>query len=143
VNTSWGFGGPHEVFTRGYAQAGVSANHLQVYFTEAARAYMRAPYTFIKRHVSRKDATPWIKLCEFVPCITHDSTTHVFPELIAAVQTVPEWPDLKPEPLPGYRRERSGFYMLQKQQPSPDKLDSSEGLPWMPQCFKALVPCLN
>jgi hypothetical protein len=40
------FGGPHEVFTRGYARSGVSANHLQVYFTQIATAYLRSPYTF-------------------------------------------------------------------------------------------------
>ena len=41
------YGGPHEVFTRGYARAGMSANHLQVLFTEAATAYMRSPYSFV------------------------------------------------------------------------------------------------
>ena len=41
------YGGPHEAFTRGYAKAGMSANHLQVLFTEAASSYMRAPYTFV------------------------------------------------------------------------------------------------
>jgi hypothetical protein len=40
------FGGPHEVFTRGYARSGASANHLQVYFAQVANAYMRSPYTF-------------------------------------------------------------------------------------------------
>jgi hypothetical protein len=38
------FGGPHEVFTRGYAQSGASANHLQVYFAQITNAYMRSPY---------------------------------------------------------------------------------------------------
>ena len=41
------YGGPHEVFTRGYAKAGMNANHLQVLFTESAISYMRAPYTFV------------------------------------------------------------------------------------------------
>jgi hypothetical protein len=49
------FGGPHEVFTKGYARAGVSANLLQVYFTEIARANMRAPHTFV---ITSQKASP-------------------------------------------------------------------------------------
>jgi len=56
------YGGPHEAFTRGYAKAGMSANHLQVLFTEAAISYMRAPYTFVVaeavNHVSEPLSVP-------------------------------------------------------------------------------------
>jgi hypothetical protein len=38
------FGGPHEVFTRGYTRSGTSANHLQVYFAQITNAYLRSPY---------------------------------------------------------------------------------------------------
>jgi hypothetical protein len=38
------FGGPHELFTRGYARSGASANHLQVYFAQIMNAYLRSPY---------------------------------------------------------------------------------------------------
>lgn len=41
------YGGTHEVFTQGYAQAGMSASHIQVLFTQVATAYMRAPYTMV------------------------------------------------------------------------------------------------
>jgi len=55
------FGGTHEVFTKGYAQAGISAGHVQVLFTEVARAYMHAPYTMVaskcEDHGPRKDDT--------------------------------------------------------------------------------------
>jgi len=42
------FGGTHEVFTQGYAKAGMSASHIQVLFTQVAEAYMRAPYTMVR-----------------------------------------------------------------------------------------------
>ena len=42
------FGGTHEIFTRGYAKAGMSASHIQVLFTQVAEAYMRAPYTMVR-----------------------------------------------------------------------------------------------
>ena len=42
------FGGPHEVFSKGYADAGMSAGHVQVLFTQVATAYMRAPYTMVQ-----------------------------------------------------------------------------------------------
>ena len=42
------FGGTHEIFTKGYAKAGMSAGHIQVLFTQVARAYMRAPYTMVQ-----------------------------------------------------------------------------------------------
>ena len=42
------FGGTHEIFTRGYAKAGMSASHIQVLFTQVAEAYMRAPYTMVQ-----------------------------------------------------------------------------------------------
>ena len=42
------FGGTHEVFTKGYAKAGMSASHIQVLFTQVARAYMNAPYTMVR-----------------------------------------------------------------------------------------------
>jgi hypothetical protein len=50
------FGGPHEVFTRGYARSGASANHLQVYFAQVANAYMHSPYTFPPLGVTRSTA---------------------------------------------------------------------------------------
>ena len=46
------YGGPHEAFSRGYAKAGMNANHLQGLFSEAARSYMRTPYTFIPSKTS-------------------------------------------------------------------------------------------
>ena len=42
------FGGTHEIFTRGYAKAGMSASHIQVLFTQVAEAYMRALYTMVR-----------------------------------------------------------------------------------------------
>jgi hypothetical protein len=42
------FGGTHEVFTQGFARAGMSASHVQVLLTQVARAYMRAPYTMVR-----------------------------------------------------------------------------------------------
>jgi hypothetical protein len=48
------FGGPHEVFTKGYAKAGVKASHLQVYLTQIARAYLQAPYTFVTQPSCRE-----------------------------------------------------------------------------------------
>ena len=42
------FGGTHEIFTKGYARAGMSAGHIQVLFTQVAQAYMRAPYTTVR-----------------------------------------------------------------------------------------------
>lgn len=41
------YGGTHEIFTKGYAQAGMSASHIQVLFTQVAMAYMRTPYTMV------------------------------------------------------------------------------------------------
>jgi hypothetical protein len=43
------FGGPHEVFTQGYRDAGfeVSADMIQVLFSEMAAAYLKAPRTFV------------------------------------------------------------------------------------------------
>jgi hypothetical protein len=45
------FGGPHAVFTQAYRKAGVSINHVQVMFTEMARAYMDSPRTFVRMDV--------------------------------------------------------------------------------------------
>ena len=42
------FGGPHKVFSKGYANAGMSAGHVQVLFTQVATAYMRAPYNMVQ-----------------------------------------------------------------------------------------------
>jgi hypothetical protein len=42
------FGGPHAVFTQAYRKLGLSGNHVQVMFTEVARAYMESPKTFIR-----------------------------------------------------------------------------------------------
>ena len=42
------FGGTHEVFTQGFAKAGMSAGHVQVLFTQVATSYMRAPYTMVR-----------------------------------------------------------------------------------------------
>ena len=38
------YGGTHWIFSQGYARAGVDSNHVQVMFSELARAYMRGPY---------------------------------------------------------------------------------------------------
>jgi hypothetical protein len=38
------YGGSHEVFTEGYAKLGTSAGHVQVLFSQVARAYLRSPY---------------------------------------------------------------------------------------------------
>jgi hypothetical protein len=48
------FGGPHGVFTEGYAAAGMfaSADAMQVCFTEIASAYLNSPRTFIEDHPS-------------------------------------------------------------------------------------------
>ena len=42
------FGGTHEVFTEGFAKAGMSAGHVQVLFTQVATAYMGAPYSMVR-----------------------------------------------------------------------------------------------
>ena len=42
------FGGTHEVFTQGFANAGMSAGHVQVMFTQMASSYMGAPYTMVR-----------------------------------------------------------------------------------------------
>jgi hypothetical protein len=42
------FGGTHEVFTQGFAKAGMSAGHVQVLLTQIASAYMRTPYTMVR-----------------------------------------------------------------------------------------------
>ena len=42
------FGGTHEVFTQGFAKAGMSAGHVQVLFTQVATAYMGAPYSGVR-----------------------------------------------------------------------------------------------
>ena len=42
------FGGPYKVFSKGYADAGMSAGHVQVLFTQVATAYMRAPYNMVQ-----------------------------------------------------------------------------------------------
>ena len=36
------------MFSKGYANAGMSAGHVQVLFTQVATAYMRAPYTLVR-----------------------------------------------------------------------------------------------
>ena len=41
------FGGTHSVFTKGYANSGLSASHALVLFSQVARAYLRGPYTFV------------------------------------------------------------------------------------------------
>ena len=42
------FGGTHEVFTEGFAKAGMSAGHVQVLFTQIATSYMGAPYSMVR-----------------------------------------------------------------------------------------------
>ncbi|MFN9908119.1 MAG: hypothetical protein ACK56F_18630, partial [bacterium] len=44
------FGGPHGVFTEGYAAAGMftSAKAMHVCFTEIASAYLNSPRTFLE-----------------------------------------------------------------------------------------------
>ena len=42
------FGGTHEVFTKGFASAGMSAAHVQVMFTKMASSYMGAPFTMVR-----------------------------------------------------------------------------------------------
>jgi hypothetical protein len=41
------FGGPHEVFTKAYRDAGRIVNNVDILFTEMAQAYMNAPRTFV------------------------------------------------------------------------------------------------
>jgi Pao retrotransposon peptidase len=72
------FGGPHEVFTKGYARSGVNANHLQVYFTEIAQAYMRSPHTFISRRCERTSKAREIASRETFTCLR--PTKHLCPE---------------------------------------------------------------
>jgi competence transcription factor ComK len=45
------FGGPHAIFTQAYKKFGMYANHVQVMFTEVARAYMDSPWNFIRADV--------------------------------------------------------------------------------------------
>jgi hypothetical protein len=45
------FGGPHEVFTKAYRDAGRVVNNVEILFTEMAQAYMNAPRTFVTAHV--------------------------------------------------------------------------------------------
>jgi hypothetical protein len=80
------FGGPHEVFTKGYARAGVSANHLQVYFTEIARAYMRAPHTFVCRFPKSKPPPS-----QGAVCFAHDLEDHDCPDQDIRLRTQPNW----------------------------------------------------
>ena len=42
------YGGTHEVFSQGFAKAGMSAGHVQVLFTQIATSYMGAPYTMVR-----------------------------------------------------------------------------------------------
>jgi hypothetical protein len=64
------FGGPHAVFTRGYARSGPSANHLQVYLTQIANAYSRSPYTFPSSHPPKgSSAAP-------LECPMHERRVH-------------------------------------------------------------------
>jgi hypothetical protein len=70
------FRGPHEVFTRGYARSGVTANHLKVYLSQVARAYIHAPYTFVSSndvesliHSSPAEGTQ-------LDCLAHETTIH-------------------------------------------------------------------
>ncbi|MBM3937816.1 MAG: hypothetical protein FJ333_04060, partial [Sphingomonadales bacterium] len=62
------YGGTHEIFTRGYAKAGMSASHLQVLFTQIATAYMRAPYPTITAKC--EDHGPSLK--QVAPYLTED-----------------------------------------------------------------------
>ena len=42
------FGGPHPIFMSAYRSAGFTANHMDVMFSELARAYLESPRTFMR-----------------------------------------------------------------------------------------------
>jgi hypothetical protein len=62
------YGGTHEIFTKGYAKAGLSASHLQVLLTQTATAYMRAPYTMVATRC--EDNSPGVR--KALPYLTED-----------------------------------------------------------------------
>ena len=62
------FGGPHPIFTHAYREAGHIVNHMEVMFTEMARAYLAAPRTFVR--VDVEEHGPPLELARELDLIT-------------------------------------------------------------------------
>ena len=45
------FGGPHPIFTSAYRAAGFTVNHMDVIFSQLARAYVESPWAYIRMDV--------------------------------------------------------------------------------------------
>jgi hypothetical protein len=82
------FGGTHEVFTRGYARAGITSNHLQVHLTQIATAFIRAPYTFVR---SGKNCMKANSVLPSTDCVVHDPLEHECVAEVVPPQTALDW----------------------------------------------------
>ena len=79
------FGGPHAVFTQAYRKVGMSTNHVQVMFTEMARAYMDSPKTFIRVNV--EEHGPPLDIARELDLV--EEISNAFPLYSKTIQTSP------------------------------------------------------
>ena len=79
------FGGPHAIFTQAYRKIGMSTNHVQVMFSEMARAYMDSPKTFIRVNV--EEHGPPLDIARELDLI--DELSKAFPLSAKAIQASP------------------------------------------------------
>ncbi len=93
------FGGPHEVFTRGYKQAGfcVTLGMLQVLFTESATAYMGGIRAVVGASIEEEEAAGSVSDLASAPPAVTTQPVSISPAGDATTEKASESPSSVPQ----------------------------------------------